>query len=238
MESVAGILRNLWYGFTTVVFPNLCEVCGQTLVTGERTICTKCLMNLPRISQSAPRGLNSVERKCFISNCCVAGTALYRYYRHDPYSQLIKKSKYQGRRDIARNLGVMLARERKPTGFFDTIDYLIPVPIHFFKRIKRGYNQSEEICIGISSVTGIQVTKNLYAKRGHKSQTYKNATDRWNNTEGLFAVKNPKQLENKHIAIVDDVITTGATMQHSAMVLRDCVPGIRISFIAIGTTEH
>lgn len=237
MTGITNILLRLWQSFMTLIFPNVCEVCGQTLVSGEKVICTNCQINLPRLAKSVPGGMNSVERKCFIADCCVAGTALYRYFRHDRYAILIRKFKYFGRRDIASDLGGILAEERKNDGFFNSIDYLIPVPMSFIKKIKRGYNQSHEICRGISRVTGIPIADNLYAMKGHGTQTHKNAEERRKNIEGIYSVRRPSELEYKHIGLVDDVVTTGATMQQCAKVLHDSIPGIRISFITIGTTE-
>lgn len=238
MSDFLSIIREFGYSLLSVIYPRLCEVCGETLVDGEKVICTHCQLNMPRLFPVNDGSLNSVEKKCFVSECCVAGTALFRYHRHDDYSKLIHKFKYNGRKEIARDLGAQLALERKESSFFDSIDYLVPVPIHYIKKFRRGYNQSHEICKGIRRVTGIDISTNLYAKKHHSTQTRKSAEERWSNTENLFAVRNPEILVNKHIAIVDDVVTTGATMQHCAAVLKEAVPGIRISFVAIATTEQ
>lgn len=229
------IIKDWIFSFISVLFPNLCEVCDTTLVRGEKVMCTHCLLEMPRIKDCGTEP-NSVERKCFVSGCCVRGTALFKYFRNDRYSEIVRQFKYHGRKKLAEDMGKILALEKAGTGFFEGIDYLVPVPMHYWKKFGRGYNQAEEICRGIRSVTSIPLAFNLYAKKGHKTQTHKSAEERLKNTENIFDVKNPKELADKHIALVDDVITTGSTMQHCAMILRDSVPGIKISFIAVAST--
>ena len=231
------ILNDWLTSFLSVIFPNLCGVCGTTLVRGEKVICTTCMFNLPRM-QEEEFELNSVEKKCFISGCCVRGTALFKYHRHDSYTSIIKDFKYHGRKDVAVTMGEILAKEKSSLGFFSDIDILIPIPMHFLKKARRGYNQAEEIAKGIKIETSIPIANNLIAKKGHTTQTFKSAEERWRNIENIFAVRNPEQLAGKHVALIDDVVTTGSTMQHCAMTLRNSIPDIKISFIALATTEN
>ena len=232
------MIRRWGEALLNLLFPEVCEVCGRSLIFGEKVMCTSCLGELPVCQESGHR-LSPIEQKCFVEGCLVRGTSLFYYHKDSPYADLIRRLKYYRQPQIGIYLGELLARDRiSSSDFFSTADCIIPVPIHFLKKLKRGYNQSREIAKGIRKATGLPIVSNLYAVRGHGSQTRRNAQERWDNTRGLFKVRNPEMLAGKHIILVDDVVTTGATLTRCATVLRDSVPGIRISLISLATTKN
>jgi len=140
--------------------------------------------------------------------------------------------KYKGRKDIAMNLGIYYGAELSRTHFAET-DLMIPVPLHPEKLRQRGYNQSEYIAQGMSVYLKKPVnTSSLLRKVANPTQTRKSGFDRWENVEGIFTVSEPETLKEKHILLVDDVVTTGATMDACANTLLQ-VPGVRVSLASL-----
>ncbi|MDE5692714.1 MAG: ComF family protein, partial [Duncaniella sp.] len=122
-------------------------------------------------------------------------------------------------------------------GFFDDIDVLIPVPLHFTKLWMRGYNQSHEIARGLSDVTGLPIGDNLIASRPHSTQTRKNASQRRANSIGTFRVTSPEELDSLHILVVDDVITTGSTILSALETIHSSIPSARLSVYSLALSK-
>jgi len=150
---------------------------------------------------------------------------------------LIHDTKYNRRPIVGRKLARIHARELVKSGFFDDIDLLIPIPLHFTKLWRRGYNQSYEIARGLSDVTGLPIGDNLIATRPHPTQTHKNASQRRANSIGTFRVKHPDELESLHILVVDDVITTGSTILAGLETLHTASPTTRLSAYSLALTK-
>jgi ComF family protein len=139
------------------------------------------------------------------------------YTRNSRIRRLIHQLKYKGVKEIGHELGRIYASTLNPSGFLDDIDIIIPVPLHPSKKRQRGFNQSDLISQGISDVSGIPVnTKLLVRKTITKTQTRKSRFDRWTNVQDIFKVKDEKRLKDLHILLVDDVITTGSTIEACA----------------------
>ena len=152
---------------------------------------------------------------------------------HESGQKLIHSLKYHGNKKLGYELGRMAATTYRETGLFDTVDLLLPVPLHPKRMRQRGYNQSEWIAYGIRSVTGIAVdTSPLSRIKKTESQTRKQIFERSENVEDIFRVENTDTLKNKHILLVDDVITTGSTMNACAEAMK-AISGIRISILGI-----
>lgn len=231
-------LRDWGRDFVSVIFPNVCEVCGATLVRGEDMLCLHCRIEMPRTHIHTER-FNEIHRRLASPGVPVerAGGYFY-YYRGNPYAAMIHSAKYRGRPRIARRLAEMYAGEISGDGFFDGIDAVIPVPLHRWKLIRRGYNQSQSIADGISAATGIPVADNLKAVRGHETQTHKNRYERWLNASNLYAVSHPDELSGQHLLVVDDVITTGATLLSCCRELQNAVPDVRLSVLTLGVARN
>ncbi len=192
-------------------FPSTCEVCGNSLRYGEHLICTDCLLDIPQIY------LHNLEHnpaeKMFAGQVpFVRATAFFNYQKHTNFAHLIHKLKYQGRDDIGILLGEMFGVELQKSGFLDDIDAIVPIPLHPKRERKRGYNQSRILAQGIANVTHTEILDTTVIRTVYtNTQTKKNKDERSQNVQGIFKVNNAEILEGKHILILDDVITTGAT---------------------------
>jgi ComF family protein len=231
-----GGLKGWFSDLLRIVFPDVCEVCGSSLVRGEEVICLKCDMNMPR-TRVHNDSFNIIHERLAGKTPIERAAGYFYYYRESDYAAIIHNAKYNGRPIIARKLAMRFARELMADNFFDGIDVVLYVPMFFLKKIKRGYNQSEYIAQGISQATNITVGHNLISKRSHSSQTKKNSYSRWLNAQGVYDVINPEELENKHVLIVDDVITTGATLLACCDVVHNAVPSATISVLSLAVTR-
>ena len=159
--------------------------------------------------------------------------AYLHYSKGGDVSRLVYELKYYGNGRLGYFLGRCMAAELLPSGFFQGIDYIVPVPLHERKKRKRGYNQSEMLARGLSEVTGIPLFGNLIVRsRYTDTQTRKGSYDRWMNVKDVFECTSAKELENSHILVVDDVMTTGATIVACADALSH-VFGLRISVLTL-----
>lgn len=160
------------------------------------------------------------------------------YFRHESgYRAMIHSLKYSGRRDIAVALGEMFGRELRESPFYDGTDVLVPVPLHWSKRMQRGYNQAEEICAGLSRSMGIPYDFRAL-KRIRRTRTqalHRDPDARRRNVEGAFRLRCPDRLRGRHILLVDDVLTTGATITACAEAIRTALPeaGISVATLAV-----
>lgn len=232
MKQIFGdIIRGLLDG----VYPRVCEVCGTTLTRGERHICLECDLTMMRTNIHLSRENRVNERLSRIAHLGICASWFY-YDTDGGCSILIRRAKYGDRPRLARDLGAMFAREIIDTGVFDGVDVLVPVPQHVSRRIKRGYNQAEQIARGVSSVTSIPMdTHVVKAISRHRSQTHKSARERAANVSGTFAADDIGRVAGRNVMIVDDIFTTGATVEQVIMALG---PGVgRIQVLTLGLTK-
>lgn len=220
----------------SMLYPDCCEVCGTRLVRGEKVICTECDLKMPRCNIHT-QDFNAIHQRLAGHTLIDRAAGYFYYYRSSPYTRPILAAKYNGRPRIGRILANRFAREIADDGFFTGIDIIIPVPLHRLKRLKRGYNQTEQISRGISEATGIPVGDNLVAVRSHSTQTRLSAFERWKNSLDTYSVSNPEELNGKHVLIVDDVITTGSTMLACCDSIAEAAQPTAISVLALGVTN-
>lgn len=220
----------------SVVYPRVCEVCGQTLVRGEELICLECDCNMPRVNLHR-EAFGDIHRKLLCHAPVERCAAWFYYVRDDAWARMIQSAKYNSRPRLARRLGSRYAAEIQPDGFFDGIDMLLPVAMHRWKRFRRGYNQAEMIAEGVSEVTGIPVADNLSMPRRHLTQTRRHAYERWVNTRGIFRLERPEELADRHVLLIDDVLTTGATLTSAIDTIHDAAPTARISTLTLAATR-
>lgn len=197
------------------LFPPECHICGVRLAPHERFACTSCLTNLPRTGYHRRR-LNPMEERFAGMFPFEQATGHFFYTKNSPISTLIQDMKYRHFPAIGEMLGYLAASELYPTSFFSASDIIVPVPMHFIKQTRRGYNQTVHISRGISQATDLPVCEALKATRGHKTQTSLTREERLENTSGIFAVPRHSDIEGKGVLLVDDICTTGATIISAA----------------------
>lgn len=219
------------------ISPRLCVVCGQRLVPTERSLCSVCLFHLPR-TDFHQKPLDNPMAQLFWGLAPIEkAAALFYYHPHSETAQLVYRLKYNNRPDIGEDIGRVMANELQATDFFSDIDVLLPVPLASKRLRQRGYNQSEQLAKGISDITHLPiVTKALRRKHFQQSQTTLNRWQRQENVEDTFWLKDGSQLQDKHVLLIDDICTTGATLISCANTLKD-IEGIRISVLTLGFTK-
>lgn len=223
-------------GVVNLIWPDVCEVCGCTLVKGEKVICLGCRLRLPRTNLHTQE-FGLIHHRLAGRVPIERAAGYFYYYRSDSFTRLIHAAKYNGRPNVARYLAREYAVEIKDDGFFSGIDLILPVPLHRFKLWKRGYNQTEYLARGLKDATGIAIGSNLVATRGHSTQTRKGSYMRWLNTRNIYDVVRPDELEGKHILVVDDVITTGATLQACCEAIHRSAPTATISVLTLAVSH-
>ncbi len=218
--SILKSVKTYFEDFLGLFYPELCAACQANLYQQEKVLCTKCLYELPRTYFHKVLG-NPIEQSFWGRVQIERAAAFYFFQKDSKYQHLLHMLKYKKRNDIGIELGRLYAADLVSEKVFNEIDFLIPVPLHPKKRHKRGYNQSEMICKGLQEVLPAKMrTDILYRKVFTETQTRKSRYERWENVEDVFGVKNSGELDKKHILLVDDVITTGATIEGCAQVLK------------------
>ena len=164
--------------------------------------------------------------------------ALFFYEPHSETAQLLYQLKYNQRPDIGEDMGRVMAQEMQLARYFDDIDVLLPVPLSPKRLRQRGYNQSEMLARGISDITRLPIdTRAVCRDHFHQSQTSLTRLERRGNVEDIFRLRHPKRLEGRHVLLIDDVCTTGATLMACGEAIRH-VPGIRISVLTLAYTKR
>lgn len=211
-----------------VLFPTTCACCGQVLVNGERQVCIECLSGLAATAYSAMPD-NAAERLLAGRIHLEAATAIYYFKAENTVRHMVHAMKFHGNTDLCRIMGRQMGLELLRSGRFDDVDVLVPVPLHWIRRLQRGYNQSELLCRGIAEVMPREVnTTAVVRHRYTHKQSKQKGHRRDKNVAGAFSMKRPDELAGKHVLLVDDVLTTGATLCACTEALAT-VPGIRIS---------
>ena len=163
--------------------------------------------------------------------------AMFWYYRDTPYAHLIHHAKYDGRPRIGRILARRYAVKLRADGFFDGIDAIIPIPLSPLKMLRRGYNQSDAIARGLSDISGINIIDGLKSTRYRATQTRRNAYARWLNARNGFKPVTERLQGVSHVLIVDDVLTTGATILAAAEAIHSFNPAISISVFTLAASH-
>lgn len=199
--------------FFHLLFPKLCVACSDDLIKGELFVCLKCLNEIPKTNYHLIKS-NPVEKRFWGKVPIESATAYFFFQKGSKFQHLLHELKYKGNKEIGVVLGKYAAIEILQSPYLSNIDILIPVPLHYKRELKRGYNQSEWICKGMAEVLQIPLsTQNLVRSLENETQTKKSVFERFENTKGIFEVKNPREFEGKHILLVDDVLTTGSTIE-------------------------
>lgn len=215
-----------------LLFPRVCAACGNILLEGEDTVCTTCRFLLPKTGYELHPD-NPLAQLFYGQMPFNAVMAEFFFSKTGKVQHLIHGLKYHGCRENGVFLGQEIGKSLLKAPSFQGIDIIIPIPLHPKKEKIRGYNQSSVIAEGISEVMNIPVEeKCMFRSVFTETQTRKTRDQRWNNVKDIFVLKYPERLKNKHILLVDDVLTTGATMMSAGKVLMQ-VEGIKISVASV-----
>ncbi len=221
----------------SVFLPRTCAACGYPLKDWEECLCLKCMAGIPltRFHLNPDNPLAEV----FWGRVRIEQAVAWFYFRKgSAYQEVLHNLKYNDRPAIGIFLGKQLGYELKNSPVFRKPDRIIPVPLHRKKLRKRGYNQSERISQGLAFSLGVPVsTKALVRTSQTDTQTRKSRYDRYLNVSGKFAVRDPGSIAGSHILLVDDVVTTGATLEACAEVLLS-VPGVKVSLATVAWAKE
>lgn len=220
-----------------ILYPRVCHACGQYLNNREQVICTSCDVRLPRTNFHL-RQNNPIDR-LFIGRCEIySSAARYIYQKEGNVQELIHNFKYKGYSEIGVKVGKDYGNELMLSPVFRSADFIIPVPLHDKKLKLRGYNQSERFGFGLSlSMKAKLLTNTLVRNVASSTQTKKSRYERWQNVNSIFGVNNPDQLVGKQVLLVDDVITTGSTIEGCVNALSG-IENLKISVVAIASAAH
>lgn len=211
-------------------FPRQCVMCDRRLSLQEQHICLPCYMHLPRTMHHTVE--HSPAEKLFWGKLPIEKAASFFHYK-DGNKEILLQLKYKNNPEIGTYIASQYAKEIKDSGFFDDIDIIVPIPLHWRKRMQRGYNQCTFIAEGIRSVTGIPIcTKAVKRIVNNVSQTLMMRDKRHDNVEGIFRLTHPELISGKHVLIIDDVTTTGSTIYACAKEILKA-PDTRISVLTL-----
>lgn len=218
--------------------PRSCAGCGKPIPRGVKFLCPQCAWEMPATGYCRAHD-NPVFRKLSGMFGFEQAGSLFFYSPHSRYSSIIHHMKYHGRWKYSLRLGNMLGNELVEGGMYESVDIIIPIPLHVRRKLKRGYNQTEYIAHGIAERLNKQVETGCVKRRRHNpSQTKNRRAERWENVENIFEVRNTESLEKKHILLVDDVLTTGATLISCAETIHKAVPSCRISVATVAVSSY
>lgn len=228
-------LKSYFKDFFLLFFPETCMACDVALFEGEQYICLDCQINLPKTNFHQHKDHNL--DKLFWGKIPLHKTYARYYYQKDGKVQkLIHHLKYKNQDKLGVYLGKFYANEIQNELNNDQIDYLMPIPITKKRLRSRGYNQCDKLIQGMQEVLEIPSMQGNLSRGKHKaSQTKKGRFERWKNTKDEFFLSEPFLLEGKHILLIDDVITTGATMENAAKVLIDA--GAKVSLLSLAFAD-
>ena len=213
--------RKLFNDFVNLLYPHNCAGCGSDLLENDQSICIHCYTNLPETNYAALAG-NPIEKIFYGRLNVEEATAGYYFSKSSVLQRLIHQLKYNGNTEVGHQLGQWLGLELQKSNLFHSIHALIPLPLYLSKEKKRGYNQATVLCEGVSEIMNIPILNNVVLrKRYTDTQTKKGRSERLQNVDGSFELADPGALHQKHALLVDDVITTGATLEACGLVIKE-----------------
>lgn len=222
---------SLFHDFAGLFLPRCCVGCDQALLAREHTICGDCVEDLPRL-RGHDDPLNKVEQVFRGRVQLQAASAFLQFTKDGMVQHLLHRLKYKGERDVGLELGRRMAEEVMHSPRFADVDVLIAVPLHRKKEKLRGYNQAQVLVDGMHEAWPLPRRETGLLRMVHTStQTRRGRLARWGNVESAFQPSDPEALRGAHVLLVDDVVTTGATLLSCARAL-ESVPGIRVSVLA------
>lgn len=228
------LLQSFLSDIEAVIFPRLCTACNNRLNKHEDLICLDCANNLPQTHFHKDK--DNPVAKIFWGRVPLENAAAFLFFsKKGKVQNMLHHLKYKGTKEVGVLLGKIYGASLIKEHAFKDVDFIVPVPLHPDKLKKRGYNQSEVIAAGMAISMGVPLNTSIFERTVFtETQTKKSRYKRWENVSNIFSVTNPVPFENKHILLVDDVITTGATIEACAHEIRK-IKNCRLSVVAIAT---
>lgn len=225
-----------WADFVSLLFPELCQACGESLVTGEEVLCLDCRYNLP-FTDFHLKTNNMVAQQFWGKINLEGAYAMCYFAKGGRVQHMMHNFKYKGVKKIGNLLGNIAGERLLKSPVFKSVEVIVPVPLHKNRLRKRGYNQSMCFAEGLAEKMGIPVDEhNLIRLRATETQTHKSRFSRFENMQEVFTLANPEALSNKHILLVDDVVTTGSTLEACGTELLKA-EGTKLSIATIACAE-
>lgn len=224
------------YDFLALIFPRTCVSCKNLLYKHEEQICNYCFINLPKTNYHKQQH-NPVNILFYGRVPLLFASSFYLFQKKGGIQKILHAIKYNHNKDLAMFIGKWYAEDLKHSDIISNVDFIIPVPLHYKKLNIRGYNQSEEFAKGLSEQLKIPLSTSVLKRKEFTStQTKKSKYERWENVEDVFELITPEIFKYKHIVLVDDVITTGATIEACCQLLLQ-IEGIKISVLSIAYAD-
>ncbi len=228
---------SFWHRVINLIAPEACMVCGCRLGIDETVLCTPCNLHLPRTGFAANAYDNVMARRFWGRIPVERAAALFFYEAGSEVSHIIHNLKYHNHPEVGTTMGRMAAEEMMPHGFFVGIDIIVPVPLERKHQRRRGYNQSQEIAKGVSEVTHLPVVTDAVERTTfHGSQTQKTITQRMENVAGAFRLTGKAELTGRHILVIDDIVTSGATICSCVEPMLS-TQGLKVSILSLGVVR-
>jgi ComF family protein len=219
----------------SLLFPELCSGCGNSLMNNERAICSLCEYRLPKTNYHLQAG-NALEKMFYGRVHIVSASAIYLFNKGGLIQNIIHNIKYKGQKNVGYIIGLSYGKILIENAALADLDIILPVPLHSTRMRKRGYNQSEYFAKGLAKSMNVKMVNDILLRdTTASSQTNKSRFERWKNVEDAFLLKQANTLEGKHVLLVDDVVTTGSTIEGCANKLQE-VKDVKVSVVAIAHT--
>ncbi len=233
-----SMFSSLWADVRSLFLPRICPVCGGELPPTREVVCSLCEATAPLTNLWLQPSNPMMERFWGLLPVQHA-SALFWYVEGSPWREAVHRFKYSGRWLTAYRFGRWYGALMRESGLYADVDVVVPVPLHWGRRMWRGYNQSEYIARGIARELGVEVdTRSVKRHRYNRSQTRQHPIQRWDNVEGIFRVRCTDALRGKHLLLVDDVFTTGATIISLGETILQALPDCRLSVAVLATTRR
>lgn len=227
---------NPLHSIFNLFYPELCSICKSQLVKGEKAICISCISDLP-ITNFCNLTNNTVETSFYGRIPIEEATALFYFFKKGSIQELIHNLKYRNQQQVGTVLGEWLGDDLLQSNRFKNLDFIVPVPLHQKKMKKRGYNQVTTFGQSLSKKLNVPYNDTILKRiTSTKTQTKRLRFDRWKNVQELFVVEQPEFVENKHILLIDDIITTGATLEACCKAFENS-KNIKISIACMAYTK-
>lgn len=228
------LLTKIFHSISHILFPHLCNGCGSDLINGEHLLCVRCAEQLYETGFAESED-NPVEKVMWGRLRCESAMSQYYFSKGSLFQQLVHQFKYKSNKELGIYLGKMMGYTLVNSRRFMSVDALVPLPLFPDKQTKRGYNQAALICEGISTIMKLPVLYNVVDRiRYTETQTHKTRMERWQNVEGVFVARHNAVTAGRHVLLVDDIITTGATIEACGNAMLEDIPDLKLSFATLG----